>query len=234
MAAPVSAPGIASAAPQTVTIPLEQLQAFTSIQTRLADMEARQRAADEANQRELQNAMLAKGQAEDAVRLIREQSEQSLNAERQRVVDTQRQAQNYAIDVEVARSLAGHNFVNAKARRQFEAEVRAELAAAPEGNTFAVRTATFQTAEQLVAAKLATNEYNFMLAPTGVGGTSVGQTAQAGPTPPANPTAPKAPENFSEWFIGAAQSGQLSSVHVPTDMARLDPSKPMGLRAIPR
>jgi hypothetical protein len=229
IAAPAPAP--APTAQQFVQIPMEQLQAFTSIQARLAEMESAQRSQQEAAQREQAGLLLKNGQLEDGLRMLREQSDAQIKTVQDQLGQTQRQAQNYAIDVEVARALAGHNFVNAKARRQFEAEVRAELTAAPEGHTFAVRTPTFQTAEQLVAAKIATNEYNFMLAPTGVGGTATGQTTQAAHTPPANIPIPAAPDNFNDWFIGAAASGKLGTVHVPTDAARIDLSRPMGLRA---
>ena len=61
---------------QTVTIPLEQLQTFTSIQARLAEMEAAQRTQQEAAQQEQARILAQKGEVENALRMLREQSEQ--------------------------------------------------------------------------------------------------------------------------------------------------------------
>lgn len=224
---------VAPAAPQTVTIPLEQLQAFTGIQARLAEMEARQRSADETHQRELQNAMLARGQAEDAVRMIREQSEQQLQAERDRAAETQRQAQTYAIDVEVARAMSPHQFSSSITRQAFEGEVRRQLIADANGKTFVVRTPTFQTAEQVVAGMVANPEYAPFLAPRGVSGTATGQSAQTPPAPSANPAPPEpeAPRNLGRDIIRQAKDNAASR-NVSTD-PRFDPSRPMGLGPAP-
>lgn len=193
----------ASATQQTVTIPLEQLNAFTSIQARLADMEARERQREDAHRTELQNAMLARGQAEDAVRSVREQSDQQVRTIQDQLNQTRNQAQNYAIDVEVARALAGHRFVNDRARRQFEMEVRSELVAEANGNSFAVRTPTFQTAEQVVAGRLGSPDYAYLLAPNGVSGTAAGQPTQSPHSPPANAAGNLAPEQQYAAFVVA-------------------------------
>ena len=66
----------------TVTIPVEQLQAFTQIQTRLAQMETDQKTRDEAARAELVKTMAAKGQVEEALRTQREQAQRDIEAER--------------------------------------------------------------------------------------------------------------------------------------------------------
>src|SRR5579875_527775 len=94
---------------QTVTIPLEQLQAFTSIQARLAEMEAAQRSQQEAAQQEQARILAQKGEVENALRMLREQSEQSLNSERQRIAQIEERAKRYALDGEISRALTPHN-----------------------------------------------------------------------------------------------------------------------------
>jgi len=242
VAAPASAPVVAPAAPvaathapvpvttqQTVTIPLEQIQAFTSMQARLAQIEADQRARDEAAQRDLQNALLAKGQAEEAVRLSREQHDLALKQEREQKAELQRQAQGFALDVSVARAMAGHSFVNDKARRSFEQEVRAELIAEPHGSTFNVRTSTFQTADDLVKSKLESPDYQFLLAPKGIVGTATpGQPNQAAPAAPAPTPQPEVrSKNMGHAYILQYKADQ-SNLGEPLD-PRHDPSQPYGL-----
>jgi hypothetical protein len=233
---PAPAAPATPAGPQTVAISLEQLQAFTTIQSRLAELEAAHRGQHEAAQRQIQDALLAKGQAEEAVRMIRQQTEESLAAERTRVAETQRQAQNYAIDVEVSRAIAGHQFVNDRARRQFETEVRSELTAVVEGNSFAVRTPTFQSPAQLVAAKLGTPEqpnadYAYLLAPRGVGGTQTGQQPQTPPAPPVQPAQPDRPPTLGIAMLQHRQAAIAAtrSTNSPTT----DMSMPMGLGRVP-
>src|SRR6185437_8107552 len=96
--AATAAPSPTATTQQTVTIPLEQLQAFTSIQARLAEMEAAQRAQQEAAQQEQARILAQKGEVENALRMLREQSEQTLNAERHRLVQIEERAKRYALE----------------------------------------------------------------------------------------------------------------------------------------
>src|SRR5579875_3117405 len=97
---------------QTVTIPLEQLQAFTSIQARLAEMEAAQRTNQEAAQQEQARILAQKGEVENALRILREQSEQTLGAERGRLTQVLDRAKRYALDGELARALGAQPLVS--------------------------------------------------------------------------------------------------------------------------
>lgn len=227
----------AAATQQTVTLPLEQLQALMSMQARLADMESAQRAQQEAAQREQAALLMQKGQLEEGLRLLREQSEQQIKTVQDSLTQTRSQASNYAIDVEVARAMAGHVFANDKARRAFESEVRSELVAEAHGNTFAVRTPTFQSATDLVNGKLANPEYAFLLAPKGVvpaaPAAPASSGAYAGPTSPANtpPPPPEEPRNLGRDII-RQHKHNVAARTVDSD-PRLDPGQSFGLRAAP-
>src|ERR1700678_1624538 len=81
-APPPAVPPLAAAAqPQTVTIPLEQLQTFTSVQARLAQLEAEQRSRDESARAEQVKLLAAKGEIENALRIQREEGQKALDAE---------------------------------------------------------------------------------------------------------------------------------------------------------
>ena len=110
----VNAPATASSAPaqpQTVTIPLEQLQTFTSIQARLAQVEAEQRTRDDAARVEQVKLLAQKGEIENALRIQREQAEQQLNAERAQRGAIEERAKRYALDGELSRVLASQPLV---------------------------------------------------------------------------------------------------------------------------
>ena len=105
--APMAAPTVSSATAttqQTVTIPLEQIQAFTSMQARLAQLEIEQRSRDQAAQQEQARVMAEKGQVENALRMLRDQSEQQVQAERARLVQVEDRAKRYALDGELSRA----------------------------------------------------------------------------------------------------------------------------------
>ena len=74
-----ASPPPAATTQQTVTIPLEQLQAFTSIQARLAEMEA---AAAQPSRKPPSRSRPAswprRAKSEEALRMLREQSEQAV------------------------------------------------------------------------------------------------------------------------------------------------------------
>ena len=79
---PATPPPATPAQPQTVTIPLEQLQTFTSVQARLAQMEADQRSRDEAARAEQVKLLAQKGEIENALRIQREEAQKQLDGER--------------------------------------------------------------------------------------------------------------------------------------------------------
>jgi hypothetical protein len=214
-----------AATQQTVTIPLEQLQTFTSIQARLAEMEAAQRTQQEAAQQEQARILAQKGEVEHALRMLREQSEQTLGAERQRLVQVEDRAKRYALDGEISRALSSHNLVQGGAE-QLSQLWRSQFLVDTQGDSFAVRTPTFQSVGEFVSQQLARPEYAHFVRASTQGGTATGQTIQAAQTPPASPTSAPQPRNMGEAVILHMQGLQKTQGD-----ARANLSLPMGLRA---
>lgn len=222
---PAASPSPTATTQQTVTIPLEQLQAFTSIQARLAEMEAAQRSQQEAAQQEQARILAQKGEVENALRMLREQSEQTLSAERQRLVQIEDRAKRYALDGEVSRALAAHSLVPGGAE-QLALLWRSQFVVDTQGDSFAVRTPTFQSVGEFVSQQLARPEYAHFVRASTQGGTATGQTVQAAQTPPANPAPATQPRNMGEAVILHMQGLQKAQGD-----ARANLSLPMGLRA---
>jgi hypothetical protein len=129
--------------PQTVTIPLEQLQTFTSIQARLAQIEADNRQREQQAQQEQAAILAKKGEVENALNLLRQQSEQQLANERAARAAVEDRAKRYALDGEVSRVLASHPLVPGGAE-QLTQLFRGQFVVEPQGDSFQVRTPTFQ------------------------------------------------------------------------------------------
>ncbi len=142
-------PSPAVATPQTVTIPLEQLQAFTSIQARLAEHEERVRRESQEAQRREAEVLAERGNLQDALRQLREQSEQQLIVERQKHAEVQQRAQQYALDSELSRALAGENLVPGGVE-QLSRLFRGEFVVEPQGQAFQVRTPAFQSVPDFI------------------------------------------------------------------------------------
>jgi hypothetical protein len=214
------------AQPQTVTIPLEQLQTFTSIQARLAQVEAEQRTRDDAARVEQVKLLAQKGEIENALRIQREQAEQQLNAERAQRGAIEERAKRYALDGELSRVLASQPLVPGGAE-QLTQLWRGQFTVEAQADSFAVRTPTFQSVSDFVAAQLAQPHYAHFIRSTNQGGTA-GTTGahQADPTPPAHPAAPPQPKTLGEAVILHMQSIKGNTNTDP----RLDLSSPMGLR----
>jgi hypothetical protein len=136
-------------------------------------------------------------------------------------------AKRYALDGELSKALASQPLVPGGAeqltqlwRNQFQVE--------PQGESFHVRTPTFQSVGDFVGAQLARPEYaHFLRAQNPTGGTA-GTTGahQAAPTP-ASPAAPTTPKNFGEAIVLQMQEIYKGQ---PSD-ARLNPAAPMGLNS---
>jgi hypothetical protein len=210
---------------QTVTIPLDQLQAFTSIQARLAEMEAAQRSQQEATQQEQARILAQKGQAEEALRMVREQSESAISAERQRYSQIEERAKRYALDIEVSRALTTYNLVPGGSE-QLAHLWRSQFVVEAQGESFSVRTPTYQSVGDFVSQQLARPEYAHFLRASTQGGTATGQTTQAAQTPPAGPTATPQPRNMGEAVILHMQGVQKAQGD-----ARANMGLPMGLKA---
>ncbi len=179
----------APAGPVTVTLPWEQIQALQASQTRLAQLEAEQRQRDhEVQQREAQ--LLAEtGKVKEALEMLRKQSDEQVNAERVAKAKVEERTQRYALQGELARTLASHSLVEGAAEqltRLWQHEFQVE----PQGDTYQVRTPTFQTVAAFVAEKLQQSPFtNFVRANNPGGGAGTNQAAsQTIPTPTATQT----------------------------------------------
>jgi hypothetical protein len=223
--AAASTPSPAATTQQLVTIPLEQLQAFTSVQARLADMEAAQRAQQETAQQEQARILAQKGEVENALRMLRDQSEQTLNTERQKFLQIEERAKRFALDGELSRALTAHNLVQGGAE-QLSQLWRTQFVVDAQGDSFSVRTPTFQSVNEFVSQQLSRPEYAHFLRASTNGGTATGQTIQTAQTPPASPTPTPQPKNMGEAVILHMQSLQKAQGD-----ARANMSLPMGLRA---
>lgn len=213
------------AQPSTVTIPLEQLQLFTANQGRLAAVESELRQRDEAARLEQVKGMAARGDLEAALKTQREQAEAQLATERSSRITIEERAKRYALDGELSRALASQPLVPGGAE-QLTQLWRSQLVAEPAGDSYAVRTPTFQSVGDFVAAQLAQPHYAHFIRSTNPGGAGATGAAQASPTPPAHPAAPPQPKTLGETVILHMQSLKGEKNSDP----RLDLTSPMGLR----
>jgi hypothetical protein len=223
---PDETPSAAAVQPQTVTIPLDQLQTFTAIQARLAQVEAEQRQRDDAVRVEQVKLLAQKGEIENALRIQREQAEHQLNAERSQRAAIEERAKRYALDGELSRVLASQPLVPGGAE-QLTQLWRNQFTVDAQGDSFAVRTPTFQSVNDFVASQLAQPHYAHFIRSSNQGGTA-GTTGahQADPTPPVHPAAPPPPRTLGEAVILHMQSIKGNANSDP----RLDLGQPMGLR----
>jgi hypothetical protein len=228
-ATPSATPPLATPAqPQTVTIPLEQLHAFTSVQARLAQMEFDQRSRDDTARAEQVKLLAQKGEIENALRIQREEGQKQLDSERASRSAVEERAKRYALDGEISRVLASQPLVSGGAD-QLTQLWRNQFVVEPQGDSFNVRTPTFQSVGDFVAAQLARPEYAHFVRASNPGGGTAGATGahQAAPTSPANPAAPIQPKNFGEAIILQMQELQKTQ---PSD-PRLNPAAAMGLNS---
>ena len=213
---------------QTVAIPLEQVQAYTTMQARLAQLESEQRNREVAIQQDQARVMAQKGEVENALRLLREQSDQQVQAERARLAQVEDRAKRYALDGELSRALSACNLVPGGAE-QLTHLWRGQFVVDAQGDSFAVRTPTFQTVSDFVHQQLSRPEYaHFVRAQNPGGGTGgIQPSAQTLPSTPANATQMPQPKNMGEAVILHMQNMQKAQGD-----PRANISLPMGLKAV--
>ena len=218
---------IASASPQIVTISLEQLNAFNSMQARLARVEEEQAKREEAAREEQVKTLAGKGQVEEALRTQREEAQRAIENERMQRVQVEERAKRYALEGELARALANQPLVSGGAE-QLTQLLRDQLVVEPQGNSFTVRTQDFRSVGDYIGAILGRPEYaHFLRAQNPSGGTGAGTGVQATQTSPMNQTGQREPKNFSEAVIM-----QMSAAAKMLPDARLNPAVPFGLRPL--
>lgn len=200
-------------------------------------------------------AAAARGDAEKAINLLRQQSEHEREQirkqaeEQQKTWETQmRQLQEqtirekaeaentrrsiearshkYAKEGELARALAQHNLVEGAAEELTQI-LGGRLEVHPDGDSFAVKTNSGQSANELVAHYLK-NRPHFVRAGTTQGGTH-GSTNGSTTTPasPEVPVAPAQPKNMGEAIVM-----HMQSLKKEQGDGRLNESLGFGLKAI--
>lgn len=225
-ATPPAAPPPAPAPPQTVTIPLEQLQVFTATQARLAQVEQEQRQRDADAQREKADLLVKKGEIESAMKLLREQTESQVNAEKARFAALEERAKRTARDRELALALAAQPLASPAAAQQLTTLFRDEFNVEEQGGSFVVRTPTFQSVKDFIAQQLARPEYAHFVKAGTQGGTA-GATGghQDRPTPQGQQ--PEPPKNMGEEVVAFMKQQKAAAGDPRTNMAL-----PMGLKRV--
>ncbi len=173
-----------AATPQTVTIPADQFAALQGLQTKLAELEAANtRREQEAKEAQIK-LMQEKGDAENAVKTLREQKDAELTSERAKAAALEERAKRYALDGELSRALAAQPLVSPAAAAQLAAIFRNEFQVAPEGDGFAVRTRTLQPVGEFIKERSAHPDYSHFVKAEQRGGTAGGGGGGglAGPT----------------------------------------------------
>ena len=137
---------VATSQPTTaagITLTPEQWAAYTSTQSRLAELEEiERRRAAEAQAAEIK-ALQAKGQIEQAFNLQREQARVEVETERKKLRELEDRAKRYALDGELARALAEKPLVPGGAE-QLTQLWRGQFSVEAQGESFAVRAPDFQ------------------------------------------------------------------------------------------
>ncbi len=211
-------PADPNAPPALVPIPHEQLQSLMASQTRLAQLEAEARQREEAATAEQARLLAAKGQVEEALKSIQQQSEAKLAAEAQARMRSEERAKRYALDNELSKALSMHAILPGTTD-QLTAILRGQLQVEAQGESYVVRTPAFVSAIDHVATTLGKPEFAHFLRPHGAGGAGAGG-ANAAPTPAANPTPAAEPKNFSEAII-------LQMQEIAKNKVAVDPSRDM-------
>jgi hypothetical protein len=137
--------------PATVPIPVAQLTEFVAMQARLAHMEAEQSQREAAARAEQLKVLAAKGDVEAAMRTQREDSEKALNTERMQRSQSEDRAKRYARDAELSRALSSQPLVPGGAEQLAQLWGN-QLVVEPHGDSYVVRTPTFQNVGDFVAA----------------------------------------------------------------------------------
>ncbi len=230
----VASDGVPAAAqpPSTVTIPAEHFAALQSLQTKIADLEAANARREQEARDEQIKLLQQKGDAENAVKTLREQKEAELRDERTKAAALEERAKRYALDGELSRALAAQPLVSAAAAQQLTAIFRSELQVQPEGDGFAVRTRTLQPVGDFIKERLAHPDYAHFVRAQSTGGTAgaTGGGGLSGPTGPAQPAAPETPKTFSEAIIMDMKARAAAEALPPS----LDRRQSFGLRPLAR
>jgi hypothetical protein len=205
-------------------VPAEQLAVFTAMQARLAKIEEDNAAREAANREEQIKILAAKGQIEEALKQQRESAAAALREEQARRLQVEERAKRYALDGELARSLAAQPLVPGGAE-QLTALLRDKFTVEAAGAGYAVRSEDFRDVGSYVGAILGRPEFSHFLRAQNPGGGTGAVGAQSVQTAAASSAPPAEPKNFSD-----AVFMQFAATQKTTADPRLNPTVPFGLR----
>lgn len=174
-------PAPAGPAPLPTTV-IEQLQAYGALQARVAQMEAESRSREDAARAEHAKILIAKGHAEDALNLTREQAKKDLDAAIAQKAQTEERAKRHVLTGTLAQELARHNLVPGGAE-QLTKIWQENFVVEPKGESFEVRTTDYQQVGTFIGAMLGRPEFTHYLRATTAGGVGAPGASASAPTP---------------------------------------------------
>lgn len=204
---PQPAPAVAAPAAGTVTISVSQLEALVASQARIAQLEAenRQREKD-AREKEI-TLMAEKGQAVEAVKSLRETKDAELKLSNDARIALADRTKRHVLDGTLAQVLASKDLLPA-AIPQLTKLWRGEFQVNEEGDSFAVRTPTFQTVDQFVTAELAKEENAHFLKARNPGGGSGAATSGVQGSPTGMAEQPQDFKTYGDFLLDKVQKEQ--------------------------
>lgn len=169
---PTATPNATPAAPATIPIPTDQLTAFLAQAARITALESQQTERERIANEEKVRILTEKNDAVNAVKLVRETHANELKTERDARLGIEDSAKRYALDSALNAELANAPIVPGLAPMLAKLW-RDQFVVVQEGGSFNVRTQTFQSVKDFVAAQLALPEYaTFVRANNAAGGTA--------------------------------------------------------------
>jgi len=198
-------------APTAVAVPMEEFLRFQEDRRiRLEQAAVQERLEREAAEAKAHH--LAKtGEWEKGFAKQKEDYQSQLTKAEQNLAVTEARVKKYVTDSHLAMAMNGYEFTSPAAAQQFANLIRNELIAESQGDSYVVRTPTFESPAQLVAAKRQHPDYLHFFKASTQGGTANGPSSAAvQPPEPKAPEPPPQPKNFGEaimFDIRAMQQG---------------------------
>lgn len=217
-------------APTAVAVPMEEFLRFQEDRRiRLEQAAVQERLEREAAEAKAHH--LAKtGEWEKGFAKQKEDYQSQLTKAEQNLAVTEARVKKYVTDSHLAMAMNGYEFTSPAAAQQFANLIRNELIAESQGDSYVVRTPTFESPAQLVATKRQHPDYLHFFKASTQGGTQGGPSSAAvQPPAPAQPEPPPQPKNFGEAIMFDIQAMRRG---IGNGDPRLSPNMSM-IRGIP-
>jgi hypothetical protein len=194
--------------PQTISLPYEEYQRLSKIQEELGKFQATAAQAERDKIQALADQKAGEGQWKSAADLMRTTHAAELAAQAAATAEAERRARTFAKQSALMAELAGRPLLPGVAK-QLASLIHAPLDAYPDGESFTVRTSTFQDVKTYLDTELARPEYAHFLAAGSRGGAGGGGGTQ-GPTVPATPVT-MGDEMIARKLAQAAAQGPIGA-----------------------